>query len=136
VSISICQQGTSCKSTCRCYSVVCICNFTDALVGFHSDCHNPVIDSVAAVDDSFTRWQCRVCIYRQTASPVSKLSVSFMLNNMILPELHVLLSLWYDLSVRCIKCFNLQLNLVISNSDNSNFRLYRGRTLVPGRQPL
>jgi len=25
----------------------------------------------------------------------------------------------------------LQLNLVISNSDNSNFRLYRGRTLVP-----
>jgi len=26
---------------------------------------------------------------------------------------------------------NIQLNLVISNSDNSNFRLYRGRTLVP-----
>ena len=43
----------------------------DELAGFHSQCHNPVIDSSFVVNDSVTRWQCRVCVYRQTASPVS-----------------------------------------------------------------
>ena len=55
------------------YSAVhIICNFSDAPVGFHSTCHNPVIDRAAVVNDSDTRWHCRVCTYRQTASPVSK----------------------------------------------------------------
>jgi len=51
--------------------LVYIFDFDVALLGFHSHCHNPVIDNAAIVNDSVTRWQCRVCLYRQTASPVS-----------------------------------------------------------------
>ena len=54
------------------------------LLGFHSTCHNPVINNTVIVNDSVTRWQCRVCSYRQTASPVSKfVRICFCVNKLL-----------------------------------------------------
>jgi len=46
-------------------SQVCINDVAVAFVGFHGCCHNPVVKKPVS------RWQCRVCTYRQTTGPVS-----------------------------------------------------------------